>query len=189
MSDLKTLRGLSGLSPEPASLKKAALVLIDIQNTYREGVMRLSGVEPAVAEAAILLKRARESGVPVFHIRHNAGPGSPYDITAEIGQISTEVAPQGGEAVITKAYPSSFVGTDLRGSAQAGRRHRPHPGRLHDPYVRQLDGALAPSTSASVPPSSPRRPRRAICRRPTARWCRRPSYRPRASRASATCSP
>lgn len=113
MSDLKTLRGLSGLSPEPASLKKAALVLIDIQNTYREGVMRLSGVEPAVAEAAILLKRARESGVPVFHIQHNAGPGSPYDITAEIGQISPEVAPQDGEAVITKAFPSSFVGTDL----------------------------------------------------------------------------
>lgn len=113
MSDLKTLRGLSGLSPEPASLKKAALVLIDIQNTYREGVMRLSGVEPAVAEAAILLKRARESGVPVFHIQHNAGPGSPYDITAEIGQISPEVAPQGAEAVITKAFPSSFVGTDL----------------------------------------------------------------------------
>jgi nicotinamidase-related amidase len=113
VSDLKTLRGLSGLSPEPASLKKAALVLIDIQNTYREGVMRLSGVEPAVAEAAILLKRARESGVPVFHIQHNAGPGSPYDITAEIGQISPEVAPQGGEAVITKAFPSSFVGTDL----------------------------------------------------------------------------
>ncbi|QEE40160.1 MULTISPECIES: cysteine hydrolase family protein [unclassified Methylobacterium] len=113
MSDLKTLRGLSGLSPEPASLKRAALVLIDIQNTYREGVMRLSGVEPAVAEAAILLKRARESGVPVFHIQHNAGPGSPYDITAEIGQISQEVAPQDGEAVITKAFPSSFVGTDL----------------------------------------------------------------------------
>lgn len=113
MSDLKTLRGLSGLSPEPASLKKAALILIDIQNTYREGVMRLSGVEPAVAEAAILLKRARESGVPVFHIQHNAGPGSPYDITAEIGQISPEVAPQDGEAVITKAFPSSFVGTDL----------------------------------------------------------------------------
>lgn len=113
MSDLKTLRGLSGLSPEPASLKRAALVLIDIQKTYREGVMRLSGVEPAVAEAAILLKRARESGVPVFHIQHNAGPGSPYDITAEIGQISQEVAPQDGEAVITKAFPSSFVGTDL----------------------------------------------------------------------------
>ncbi|TXN06162.1 cysteine hydrolase [Methylobacterium sp. WL64] len=113
MSDLKTLRGLSGLSPEPASLKRAALVLIDIQNTYREGVMRLSGVEPAVAEAAILLKRARESGVPVFHIQHNAGPGSPYDIAAEIGQISQEVAPQDGEAVITKAFPSSFVGTDL----------------------------------------------------------------------------
>jgi len=42
VSDLKTLRGLSGLSPEPASLKKAALILIDIQNTYRDGVLRIA---------------------------------------------------------------------------------------------------------------------------------------------------
>ena len=113
MSDLKTLRGLSGLTSEPASLKKAALILIDIQNTYRDGVLRLSGVEPAVAEAATLLKRARAAGTTVIHVRHNAGPGSPYDVTAEIGQISAEVAPLDGEAVVTKAFPSSFVGTDL----------------------------------------------------------------------------
>ncbi|MDP4004659.1 cysteine hydrolase family protein [Methylobacterium sp. NEAU K] len=113
MSDLKTLRGLSGLSAEPASLKSAALVLIDLQNTYRDGVLRLSGVEPAIAEAKTLLERARAAGAPVFHIRHNAGPGSPYDVTAEIGQISPEVGPQGDEPVITKAFPSAFVSTDL----------------------------------------------------------------------------
>ncbi|AYO83486.1 MULTISPECIES: cysteine hydrolase family protein [Methylobacterium] len=113
MSDLKTLRGLSGLSPEPASLKKAALILIDIQNTYRDGVLRLTGVEPAVAQAKILLRRAREAETPVIHIRHNAGPGSPFDITAASGQICEEVVPQDGEAVLTKAFPSAFVGTDL----------------------------------------------------------------------------
>ena len=113
MSDLKTLRGFSGLSPEPARLKNAALVLIDIQNTYRDGDLRLSGVEHAVAEAKTLLARARAAGTPVFHIRHNAGPGSPFDVTAEIGQISAEVAPIDGEPVITKSFPSSFIGTDL----------------------------------------------------------------------------
>lgn len=113
MSDLKTLRGLSGLSPEPAGLTGSALVMIDFQNTYREGVMRLTDVEPAVAEAKALLARARDAGIPIFHIRHDAGVGSPYDLRAPIGQISDEVAPQGDEAVITKNFPSSFVGTDL----------------------------------------------------------------------------
>lgn len=114
MTDLKTLRSLSGLPPEPAALSGSALVMIDLQNTYREGVMRLEGVEPAIREAKALLERAREAGIPVFHVRHDAGPGSPYDVTAAIGQISDEVAPRDGEPVITKAYPSSFVGTDLQ---------------------------------------------------------------------------
>ena len=114
MSEPATLRGLSGLNPEPAPLKGSALVMIDLQQTYREGVMRLDGVEPALREAAALLERARAAGIPVFHVRHDAGLGSPYDVTAPIGQISPEVAPQGDEPVITKAYPSSFVGTDLQ---------------------------------------------------------------------------
>jgi nicotinamidase-related amidase len=114
MSDPVTLRGLSGLSPEPGRLKGSALVMIDLQQTYREGVMRLDGVETALREAADLLARARAAGIPVFHVRHDAGPGTPYDVTAPIGQISPEVAPQAGEPVITKAYPSSFVGTDLQ---------------------------------------------------------------------------
>lgn len=119
MSDLVTLRGLSGLSPEPASLRRSALVMVDLQNTYREGVMRLEGVEPALREAAALLARARDAGIPIFHVQHDAGPGSPYDVRAPIGRISDEVAPQGDEPVITKAYPSSFVGTDLQAQLEA----------------------------------------------------------------------
>ncbi|CAO4184418.1 cysteine hydrolase family protein [Methylorubrum populi] len=114
MTDLKTLRSLSGLPQEPAALTGSALVLIDLQNTYREGVMRLEGVEPAIREAKALLDRARDAGIPVFHVRHDSGPGSPYDVTAAIGQISDEVAPREGEPIITKGYPSSFVGTDLQ---------------------------------------------------------------------------
>ena len=118
-TDLKTLRSLSGLPPEPAALKGSALLMIDLQNTYREGVMRLEGVEPAIREAAALLERARAAGIPVIHVRHDAGPGSPYDVTAPIGQISDEVAPKDGEAVVTKAYPSAFVGTDLEAQLKA----------------------------------------------------------------------
>jgi nicotinamidase-related amidase len=87
--------------------------MIDCQNTYRQGVMQLEGVEDALAEAAKLLTRARATGIPVFHIMHDAGEGSPYDVHSEIGQISDEVAPVAGEPVIVKNFPSAFVGTDL----------------------------------------------------------------------------
>ena len=87
--------------------------MIDLQNTYREGVMRLSDVEAAIKEAARLLGRARAAGIPIFHIQHDAGAGSPYDVSAAIGAISDEVAPEGGETVIVKNYPNAFVHTDL----------------------------------------------------------------------------
>ena len=108
-----TLRSLLALPDTPAPLSLSALVLIDCQNTYREGIMQLEGVEPALAECAKLLKRARDAGAPVIHIQHDAGPGTPYDVNAPIGSIADVVAPAAGEKIITKAYPSSFEKTDL----------------------------------------------------------------------------
>lgn len=109
----KTLREITGMGYSPAKLKDSALVMIDCQNTYRTGVMQLTHVEPAIVEAQKLLKLARELKIPIIHIQHDAGPGSPYDVTTEIGAISTEVAPQSGEDVIVKHFPNSFVETTL----------------------------------------------------------------------------
>lgn len=108
-----TLRTLTGMDPNPSPISDSALVLIDCQQTYREGVMRLEGVEPALKEAATLLKRFREAGRPVVHIMHDAGVGTPYDITAPIGQIADVVAPIEGETIIVKKFPSSFEQTTL----------------------------------------------------------------------------
>ncbi|MCE2026751.1 cysteine hydrolase family protein [Sessilibacter corallicola] len=108
-----TLRELVGLSNEASSISTSALIIIDAQNTYREGVMKLDGVEGALKECRILLEKFRASGRPVYHIQHDAGEGSPYDVNAPIGQIADVVAPIEGEPVIVKNYPSSFVGTEL----------------------------------------------------------------------------
>lgn len=119
MSQPTTLRQVSGLSDAPPALHESTLVMIDCQNTYREGTMKLVGVEAALDRAQKLLERARAAGVPIFHIRHDAGPGSPYDVGAEIGAIADQVAPRAGEAVITKTHPSAFVNTDLHEQLQA----------------------------------------------------------------------
>ena len=110
----QTLRNVSGLGGDAPSLKGSALIMIDFQNTSREGVMKLDNVEPAIAEGAKILARAREAGIPIFHIQHDAGAGSPYDVNEKIGAIADEVAPASGETVIVKNYPSAFVGTDLQ---------------------------------------------------------------------------
>ena len=108
-----SLRDIVGLGHAPARLADSALIMIDCQNTYRTGVMQLTGVEQAIVEAKKLLQRARDMQIPVIHIRHDSGEGSPYDLTTDIGQISDEVAPQDGELVITKNFPNAFVQTDL----------------------------------------------------------------------------
>ena len=109
----KTLRDITGMGDVPAKLKDSALVMVDCQNTYRSGAMQLANVEPAILEAQKLLRMARELKVPIIHIQHDAGPGSPYDITVEIGAISDEVAPQSGEDVIVKHFPNAFIETTL----------------------------------------------------------------------------
>lgn len=77
----------------PATLADSTLVMIDLQNTYTHGVMALEGVEPAIDEAAALLDRARTAGIPIVHVQHDAGAGSPYDVRGEIGAIVDRVAP------------------------------------------------------------------------------------------------
>jgi nicotinamidase-related amidase len=108
-----TLRELASLPAGPVSLADSALVLIDCQRTYTQGVMELEGVAAALDEAATLLDRARTAGIPIIHIQHSMGPGTPYDIDGESGAIVAAVTPRGDEPVVVKSYPNSFVQTDL----------------------------------------------------------------------------
>ncbi|MGH6715540.1 MAG: cysteine hydrolase family protein [Bradyrhizobium sp.] len=119
----KTLLQLAGADLSLPRLGDACLVLIDLQNEYRAGPLALPGAEAAIANAARLLTRARESGAAIFHIAHNGKPGSLFDRAAERGAIADRVAPRGTEPVIEKALPNAFAGTDLQERLKAtGRR-------------------------------------------------------------------
>ncbi|MES2636797.1 MAG: cysteine hydrolase family protein [Pseudomonadota bacterium] len=115
----QTLREITGMGFNHASLKDSALIIVDCQNTYRRGVMKLSNVEPAILEAQKLLTMARDLKIPIIHIQHDAGVGTPYDVTSDIGAISAEVAPKNGEAVVVKNYPNAFWHTDLEAKLKA----------------------------------------------------------------------
>lgn len=109
----RTLLELAGADVKPARLTDGVLVLIDIQNEYFEGPLRLEGVEEAAGEAAILLDRARMLGAPVVHVRHRGRAGAAFDPDAPRGQIHASVLPREGEAVVDKSLPNAFAGTKL----------------------------------------------------------------------------
>ncbi|MGH6680407.1 MAG: cysteine hydrolase family protein [Bradyrhizobium sp.] len=119
----KTLLQLAGADLSLPRLGDACLVLIDLQNEYRVGPLALPGAEAAIANAARLLARARESGAAVFHIAHKGKPGGLFDRAAERGAIADRVAPLGKEPVIEKALPNAFAGTDLQERLRASGRH------------------------------------------------------------------
>jgi nicotinamidase-related amidase len=119
MAGNPTLRQLTGMADSPAPLAESTLIMIDCQNTYTRGVMELAGVQAALDQAEELLGNARSAGIPVFHIMHDAGAGTPYDVHDDIGQIVGRVAPRAGEPVIVKHYPNSFTGTTLHEQLQA----------------------------------------------------------------------
>ncbi|MEU7065291.1 cysteine hydrolase family protein [Streptomyces sp. NPDC046161] len=113
MPSSTSLRDVIGLDNGLPRLADTTLVMIDYQNTYRSGVMALEGAERAVTAGARLLSAAREAGIPVIHVVNDGGEGTPYDIRAEIGGISAEVAPVAGEPVVVKQFPNAFHETGL----------------------------------------------------------------------------
>lgn len=113
MTELTTIRDLAGLGHKASAIHDSALIIIDAQVTYTQGIMKLDGMDDALEECKTLLERFRQTGRPIVHIRHDAGPGTPYDVNAPIGQILDIVAPQGNEPIITKNYPNAFTQTEL----------------------------------------------------------------------------
>ncbi|MCC8941172.1 cysteine hydrolase [Bradyrhizobium sp. Arg68] len=122
MSSAKTLFQLAGADLTPPRLGEACLVLIDIQNEYLAGPLALPDANAAIARAAALLARARESGAAIFHIAHRGKPGSLFDRGADRGAIVAPLAPRAGEAVIEKELPNAFAGTDLKAQLDATGR-------------------------------------------------------------------
>ncbi|HEY0234813.1 MAG TPA: cysteine hydrolase family protein [Afipia sp.] len=98
----------------PSPLAKSVLIIIDAQLEYLNGKLPLDGIDSAIVEASKLLKLARNSGVPVFHVVHHGAAGAPlFDETTPQGAIIPLLTPAAGEVVVRKTLPNSFAGTDL----------------------------------------------------------------------------
>jgi nicotinamidase-related amidase len=114
MTATKTLLQLAGADLSLPRLGDCCLVLIDLQNEYRAGPIALPDANAAIANAEILLARARNGGAAVFHVAHRGRPGGLFDRTAERGAIVAALAPQADEPVIEKECPTPSPGPICR---------------------------------------------------------------------------
>jgi len=123
MAQAKTLMEMAGVTPAAPDPAETALVLIDCQREYVDGVLPLPGVEVALAEAGRVLAYARDKAMPVIHIQHRGREGALFDPATPRFEIHPVVAPAAGEPVIEKGLPNAFAGTDLQAKLEdTGRR-------------------------------------------------------------------
>ena len=102
---------------------------------YQSGIVSIyagGDKEGLLARAAGVLKRARDGGMTVIHVRVGFRPGLPEVSTrnqlfgaikssaqhqrlfaGDTGEIHPAVAPEGDDVVVTKHRVSAFAGTDL----------------------------------------------------------------------------
>jgi len=85
--------------------ERTALLIIDIQYFYFPGgSLPLVEPEKASKNASEILKKFREKGILVVHVKHNAKNGA---------DIYKDVKPLRGEKVVIKNEANAFLGTDL----------------------------------------------------------------------------
>ncbi|WCN07509.1 cysteine hydrolase family protein [Marinomonas mediterranea] len=115
MSHLNTLRSIAGLKNTEVNWDDAALLLIDFQNEYCDGMLNLgqNGTD-ALANAQKLLDIARAHSAPVFHVVHKASAASPvFNCESDMSNVVDQLQPTEDEQIIPKTMPSSFFNTNL----------------------------------------------------------------------------
>lgn len=115
MSTPSTLLELAGGEFAPVVWSNCALVLIDYQNEYVDGAMPLGQAgAKAIENARLLLDKARQQNIPIFHITHHGADNSNvFDPLSDKIEIVSQLQPQNNETTIVKKHPNAFYETQL----------------------------------------------------------------------------
>ena len=123
MASAVSFRSIVGAPPSSASTSDSIMVIIDAQNEYSNGKLRVVDVETSRAVIASLLSKYRNAGAPVVHVVHETPEGAPvFTPGTELAKEFDELAPREGESVVTKKFPGSFTQTDLQDILKATGR-------------------------------------------------------------------
>lgn len=109
-----SLRQILGAPPSTASPSDTTLIIIDAQNEYAEGKLKVANVESSRKVIASILAKYRAANGHVIHVVHKTPDGAPIFTTGtSLADEFDELTPKDGEKTIVKATPGSFAGTDL----------------------------------------------------------------------------
>ena len=110
----QSFREIIGVGGSTASPKDSTLVIIDAQNEYAEGKLKVSNAPESRKAIADLLKKYRDANGKIVHVTHQVPEGAPvFTPQSHLAEEFEELTPKQGEKVIKKQHPSSFIDTDL----------------------------------------------------------------------------
>jgi len=110
----QSFRQILGAPPSTATPKDSALIIIDAQNEYSDGKLKVSNAPESRKAIESLLKKYREANGKIVHVKHVVPDGAPvFTPNSKLADEFEELAPKDGEKVILKNHPSSFAETDL----------------------------------------------------------------------------
>ena len=82
------------------------LIVIDMQKALMDD--ELYNLHGLLENVGKFIAAAREKGIEVIYVQHDAGPGTGFSVGDEGFEIADEVAPRGGEKVFVKTINSAF---------------------------------------------------------------------------------
>ena len=110
----QSFRQIIGLPGSTASPNDSTLIIIDAQNEYAEGKLKVTNAPETRKAIAALLKKYRDANGNVVHVTHTVPEGAPvFTPQTKLAEEYEELAPRDGEKVIHKLHPSSFADTNL----------------------------------------------------------------------------
>lgn len=98
-----------------------ALIVVDVQSAFVQGVEAVPGHEALLSMISILLAEARGAGAPVIFLQNDGEPGA-VDEPLQAGW-ELHFPPLPGESVLRKSGDDGFDDTDLEDILEASRVH------------------------------------------------------------------
>lgn len=116
-SKAPTIRTMSGATAtQTLTAKETAVIVIDIQNEYfAGGKMPIPDGMKALNNSKRIVEFAHKNNMPVFFVQHLGDADGPlFAKGSRFAEFHKDLQPGSKDRVISKATPSSFVGTDLQ---------------------------------------------------------------------------
>lgn len=92
-----SFRDLLGIRPGTASTSDSALVIIDAQNEYAKGQLKVTNAESSGKAIASLLEKYRAAGGKIVHVMHQTPEGAPIftpgtELANEFSNVAAKVS-------------------------------------------------------------------------------------------------